>query len=202
MLVDGVSALVANWQSTKIVCYVPESTQLVVVPVQVVNDSGLPSNTVTLTVTARQATMRTNRNLPEQYATADDGTPLHWLPVIPTGSGKHPAVILFPGGEFKRLDAIPDAVSKSLTAAGYMVFNMTEYRTAPPNKLAGQVSLGRWPDQTNDVELAAAAATTDSRCNGEVFVVGGSAGASHAAYLIAEGLVKAAVAISPPMQLR
>src|ERR1700730_15353550 len=34
VLVDGVSALVANWQSTKIVCYVPESTQLVVVPVQ------------------------------------------------------------------------------------------------------------------------------------------------------------------------
>jgi acetyl esterase/lipase len=109
-------------------------------------------------------------------------------------------VILFPGGQFKHLDAIPDAVSKSLTAAGYMVF-MTEYRTAPPNKLAGQVSLGRWPDQTNDVELAAAAAKTDSRSNGEVFVVGGSAGASHAAYLAAEGLVKAAVSISPPMQL-
>lgn len=55
VLIDGVSAPVADWLSTKIVCYVPESTRLATVPVQVVNTSGLPSNTMNLTVTARQA---------------------------------------------------------------------------------------------------------------------------------------------------
>ncbi len=59
-LINGVSAPVADWQSTKIVCYVPESTQLATVPVQVVNTSGLPSNTLNLTVTARQADGRVN----------------------------------------------------------------------------------------------------------------------------------------------
>ena len=55
VLIDGVSAPVADWQSTKIVAYVPESTRLATVPVQVVTGSGSPSNTVNLTVTARQA---------------------------------------------------------------------------------------------------------------------------------------------------
>lgn len=138
----------------------------------------------------------------EQYATAVDGTPLHWKPFAPAAGGdKYPAVILLPGGQFKALDSIPAAVGTSLRAAGYMVFNMTEYRIAPPNKLTGQNSLGRYPDQTNDVELAAASALSDSRCNGEVFAVGGSAGAAHAAWLAAKGLVKAAVCLSPPMQL-
>ena len=60
VLIDGVSAPVADWQSTKIVCYVPESTRLATVPVQMVNGSGLPSNTLNLTVTARQAAGRVN----------------------------------------------------------------------------------------------------------------------------------------------
>ena len=53
VLIDGVSAPVADWQSTKIVCYVPESTRLATVPVQMLNASGVPSNTVNLVVTAR-----------------------------------------------------------------------------------------------------------------------------------------------------
>jgi hypothetical protein len=60
VLIDGVSAPVADWQSTKIVCYVPESTRLATVPVQMVNGSGLPSNTLNLTVTARQVAGRVN----------------------------------------------------------------------------------------------------------------------------------------------
>ena len=40
--------------------YVPEATRLATVPVQVVNSSGLPSNTLNLTVTARQADGRAN----------------------------------------------------------------------------------------------------------------------------------------------
>jgi len=60
VLIDGVSASVADWQSTKIVCYVPESTRLATVSVQMLNGSGLPSNTLNLTVTARQAAGRVN----------------------------------------------------------------------------------------------------------------------------------------------
>ena len=60
VLINGVSAPVADWQSTKIVCYVPESTQLATVPVQVVNTAGQPSNTMNLTVTARQASGQVN----------------------------------------------------------------------------------------------------------------------------------------------
>ena len=58
VLIDGVSAPVADWQSTKIVCYVPEATRLATVPVQMVNASGIPSNSVNLTVTARVANGR------------------------------------------------------------------------------------------------------------------------------------------------
>ena len=60
VLIDGVSAPVADWQSTKIVAYVPESTRLATVPVQMVNASGVPSNTLNLAVTARQADGRVN----------------------------------------------------------------------------------------------------------------------------------------------
>ena len=37
----------------------------------------------------------------------------------------------------------------------------------------GQTSDGRFPDQPNDIELAAMAARADFRCNGEVFAIGG-----------------------------
>ena len=54
VLVDGLSAPVADWQSTRVVAYVPEAARLAAVSVQVINPSGLPSNAVSLTVTARQ----------------------------------------------------------------------------------------------------------------------------------------------------
>ena len=60
VLIDGVPALVASWESTRIVAYVPEAARLTIVPVQVVNASGQPSNTVDLTVTARVANGRVN----------------------------------------------------------------------------------------------------------------------------------------------
>ena len=54
VLVDGLSAPVADWQSTRVVAYVPEAARLAMVSVQVINPSGLPSNVANLTVTARQ----------------------------------------------------------------------------------------------------------------------------------------------------
>ena len=55
VLVDGLSAPVADWLSTRVVAYVPEAARLATVSVQVINPSGLPSNAANLTVTARQA---------------------------------------------------------------------------------------------------------------------------------------------------
>jgi hypothetical protein len=59
-LIDGISAPVANWESTLIVAYVPEATRLMTVSVQVVNTSGQASNIANLTVTARQPSGRVN----------------------------------------------------------------------------------------------------------------------------------------------
>ena len=60
VLIDGISAPVANWESTRIVAYAPEAARLTTVPVQVVNTTGQPSNFANLTVTARQANGRVN----------------------------------------------------------------------------------------------------------------------------------------------
>jgi PQQ-like domain/IPT/TIG domain len=60
VLIDGFAAPVADWQSRKIIAYVPEAAQLASVPVQVVNTLGEPSNSLNLTVTARQPDGRTN----------------------------------------------------------------------------------------------------------------------------------------------
>jgi len=54
-LVGGLAAPIADWQNTKIVAYVPEAAALGASTVQVVNDSGTPSNSVALTITARAA---------------------------------------------------------------------------------------------------------------------------------------------------
>ena len=81
VLIDGLTAPVADWQSTKIVAYVPEAAQLASVPVQVVNTIGELSNSLNLTVTARQADGRVNwqfrQNGPYSYVRpviASDGT--------------------------------------------------------------------------------------------------------------------------------
>ena len=52
VLIGGISAPVADWTSTRIIAYVPESAPLATLPVQVVNGGG-SSNTVPLAVTTR-----------------------------------------------------------------------------------------------------------------------------------------------------
>jgi acetyl esterase/lipase len=75
-----------------------------------------------------------------------------------------------------------------LTAAGFYVFS-ADYPLAPPNSIKGQPDQntdphsGRPPEQTRAVEAVIQAAINDSHClNSEVGVLGGSAGASHAAF--------------------
>ncbi len=121
----------------------------------------------------------------ETFATASDGTPLHWVVYTPEGVGPWPAVLVIHGGLFKggTPTSSPESVDcgNDLAAAGYIAFSI-EYRLAPDGALAGQVSDGRFPDQNDDVRLAILAARSDPRCNGQVGAVGGSSGGYQTAY--------------------
>ena len=121
----------------------------------------------------------------EVFATASDGTVLHWVVYTPTTPGPWPAVLVIHGGGFNSNspDSSPESIvcAQDLAAAGYIAFSI-EYRLAPPGALPGQVSDGRFPDQSDDVKLAVRTARADPRCNGQVGAVGGSAGGYQVAY--------------------
>lgn len=126
----------------------------------------------------------------EVYGTATDGTALHWDVYTPAGSGPWPAVLVIHGGGFvggSTTDS-PELIdcAQALADAGYIAFAI-EYRLAPPGALSGQVSDGRFPDQTDDVKLAVRTARADSRCNGRVGAIGGSSGGSHTAFVAGTG---------------
>lgn len=125
----------------------------------------------------------------EVYAIANDGTQLQWTVYTPPGKGPWPAVLVIHGGLFRDGSfADPGVVpcAQDLANAGYVAFAIN-YRLAPPGSLPGQRSLGRSPDQYNDVHLAVQAARDDSRSNGQVGAVGGSAGGTHAVWVAATG---------------
>jgi acetyl esterase/lipase len=127
----------------------------------------------------------------EVYAIASAQTPLEWTVYTPSGKGPWPAVLVVHGGFFTSGDANDAGVvtcAHDLAAAGYIAFAI-DYRLAPPGSIPGQHSLGRFPDQPEDVSLAVLAARDDSRTTGEVGSVGGSAGATHTAWLAATGTV-------------
>lgn len=126
----------------------------------------------------------------EVFGTASDGTILHWIAYTPVGTGPWPAVLVIHAGGF--WSGTPDSSAEMTTCAedlanaGYVAFAI-EYRLAPPGALHGQVSDGRFPDQTDDVKLAVRTARADPRCNGKVGAVGGSAGGSHTVFVAATG---------------
>ncbi|MEO6970938.1 MAG: alpha/beta hydrolase, partial [Chthoniobacterales bacterium] len=126
----------------------------------------------------------------EVFGTAADGTVLHWYVYTPSTPGPWPAVLVIHGGGFNANtpNSSPDSITcaEDLAAAGYIAFSI-EYRLAPPGALPGQKSDGRFPQQEDDVKLAVRTARADSRCNGQVGAVGGSAGGYHVAYVAATG---------------
>ena len=126
----------------------------------------------------------------EVFGTASDGTVLHWDAYTPSTPGPWPAVLVIHGGGFYggSPTSSPESIAcaQDLAAAGYIAFSI-EYRLAPPGRLPGQKSSGRFSDQTGDVKVAVRAARSDSRSNGKVGAVGGSAGGYHAAFAAATG---------------
>ncbi len=126
----------------------------------------------------------------EWFANAADGTPLHWVVYTPAGSGPWPVVLVIHGGGFKggAPTSSPESANcgRDLAAAGFLALSI-EYRLAPLGSLPGQVSDGRFPDQTDDVKLAVLAARHDPRGNGQVGAVGGSAGGYHTVFAAGTG---------------
>lgn len=119
---------------------------------------------------------------------------MQWVAYSPpagTGiDGRWPVVVVlhiggYHGGNFyESLDSAP----QDLAAAGFYVF-VADYPLAPPNAIPNQADhsdsySGRPPQQTRAVEAFLDAAKNDSHCyHGEVGILGGSAGAGHAAYV-------------------
>ena len=131
----------------------------------------------------------------EQYGVGHSpsgDTPLRWRAFIPHDGQIHPAIIVIHGGHFNAGDFTDSQTDQDLVCAGFCVFDI-EYRLAPPGEVEGQQSdSGRYPEQTDDVATAIRAARNPARTsvafgrvNGKVGAVGGSAGASHAAYCAA-----------------
>jgi acetyl esterase/lipase len=130
------------------------------------------------------------------------GIPLQWTSfILDTTVSPVPAVLVLHPGGYKTGNAGPPGVCTDLATSGFVAF-ATEYRLAPPGGTASnemgnpphptpaQNDLGddgHYPEQTTDVQMAIRAARADSRCNGKVYLVGGSAGASHSLYMAATG---------------
>ena len=119
-------------------------------------------------------------------------TPLAWRAFVPNDNATHPAIIVIHGGFFNAGNFNNTQTDEDLVCAGFCVFDI-QYRLAPPGKIQGQGrDPGQYPEQTDDVATAIRAARNPAptsvafgRVNGKVGAVGGSAGASHAAYCAA-----------------
>jgi acetyl esterase/lipase len=131
-----------------------------------------------------------------------------------------PTVLMVPPNVFKN-DMITDDgemherhASYDLQFAGFLVFQV-ETRLAPPGSLPDQQSgdSGYAPEQTDDLKRQILAAINDSQCDGEIFLVGGSAGGTLALWCAldaastvtgwdetARAHIKAVVSLSGPSQ--
>jgi acetyl esterase/lipase len=109
---------------------------------------------------------------------------------------RHRVAIVIHGGGYSSGPMQID-VAQELSQYGFMGVAI-EYRLAPPHlemntpvhPFPGQNDInddGHYPEQTDDVGDAIVHYRSDSRSNGQVVVIGGSAGGSHSLYLAATG---------------
>ena len=153
------------------------------------------------------------------------GSILHrfrFVPPTPYGP-TYPTVLMLPPDVFKleygdRGNPTEQQASYDLQQAGFLVFQV-DHRLAPPGALDGQVysvdSTGRFPDQTDDLKRQIMAALADSQCNGNIYLVGGSAGGTLVLWVMldssatfpnfgwnetARAHIKAVVSLSGPTQ--
>lgn len=130
----------------------------------------------------------------EQFACADDGTPLNWTAYLPSGTGKRTVVIVIWPSEWRGGFRGPACVARDLAQTGFIALTIDHRLDCNGNRLPNQVCLAYSPEyaqnQISDVQKAIHAARTGtistgtsviaSRVNGKVGAAGGSAGGSHA----------------------
>ena len=100
-----------------------------------------------------------------------------------------------------------------LEHAGFLVFQI-DHRLVAPGHLPGQHSSGIAPAQTDDVKRQILAALADPQCNGNIYLVGGSAGGTLALWCALDSAstvpgwdndarlhIKAVVSLSGPTNL-
>ncbi len=123
---------------------------------------------------------------------------MEWVTYTPTtngpdGTDRWPVIVVLHIGGFKSGNFYQSLghAPQDLAAAGFYVV-VADYPLAPPNNILGQYAIqqadpthsGRYPQQTRAIEAVIDAAKSDIHCyHGIVGVLGGSAGASHAAYV-------------------
>ena len=111
-------------------------------------------------------------------------------------SRTHRVAIVIHGGGY-RGGEMETSVAQELSQYGFMGVAI-EYRLAPPHTemntpahpFPGQNDIdddGHYPEQTDDVRDAIIHYRNDPRSNGQVVVIGGSAGGGHSLYLAARG---------------
>ena len=135
-----------------------------------------------------QVTLSNEETLASQYQPYPSGTPpvLQRFRFVPPGAWPQnktfPTVLMLPPDIFK-LESADDGVptekqaSYDLQFAGFLVFQV-DHRLAPPGALGHQLPTdkGYAPEQTDDLKRQILAALADPQCNGNIYLVGGSAG--------------------------
>lgn len=138
----------------------------------------------------------------EKFFRTATGVDLYWTVYAPDNTPRPWVLGEHPGGWKGGNASLSPAIVAALNAAGFTVAP-TEYRLAPPGGVTGPMSTvgghlppaqdtwsdpGHWPKPHQDMAAAIVAAKADPRCNGDVWILGGSAGASLALFFWAHGL--------------
>lgn len=138
---------------------------------------------------------------PEVFATTDTGVDLYWTLSLPDDDQRYPFVLIWHAGGYRtgEYDVQGGRIRSDLAQTGALIGAACEYRLAPPGKemntpdglngfqpgnhlSPGQDTVndnGRFPKQTDDCVLAIRAAKAHARCDGRVYLLGGSAGGGH-----------------------